>query len=228
MPTTVTMTGPGTTTIVDDVSAVLLANLSPAGLKTPGTPVASLYVAASSLNDIAPMLSDVVKQQKELNANLVLMNQALSTLTAHIGVQTTTAQLSYLDQAKNNQFNQQTTNAALERAELPKTVVTPGDFKTTVVSTVQDVANLELQSQLVSVTQSGLASVQGYAIEQGKWLVEKAFVASGAAGLWNTVKEKWAKLFDPVGESRQKVVDTKAVTRTTLLGVPETQLPPKT
>ncbi len=235
MTTTVTMSGPGTTTIVNDAAAAILAHTTAMNalfnpvqaLKTPGTPATSMYVAASSLNDMAGMMSDLIVETRKTNANLEIMIQTLNALQTSVAVQTTTQQLTYLDQAKNNAFNQATTNAALQRADLPPTQVKSGDFANTVSSTIQEVSVLDLQSKVVTITQQGIASAQNFAVEQGKWLVEKAWVGSGAASLANKVKEAWNKLFNQTENVRTAVVDKKAAVRTTLLGVPEEQLPPK-
>jgi len=235
MTTTVTMSGPGTTTIVNDAAAAILAHTTAMNalfnpvqaLKTPGTPATSMYVAASSLNDMAGMMSDLVVETRAINANLQIMIQTLNALQTSVSIQTTTQQLAYLDQAKNNAFNQATTNAALERAELPPTQVKSGDFANLVSSTIQEVSTLDLQSKVVTITQQGIASAQNFAVEQGKWLIEKAWVGSGAAGLAKKVKDAWDKLFNQTEKVRTAVVDKKAATRTALLGVPEEQLPPK-
>ncbi len=210
---------------IASLTSALTANLSPMGLKTPGTPAATLYVCASSLNDMSSQMVDLVTQTKEINANLQLLIQSVNAMGSAVQLQTTTAQLAYIDQVKNNAFNQQTTNAALKRADLPPTVVTPGALQDMVSQTVADVANLNLQSQVVSATNYGVAAAQGYAIEQSKWLIEKAWVGSGAAGLWNTVKKQWNKLFGAAEEVKGAIAEKKAQVRTNLLGVPESQLP---
>jgi hypothetical protein len=227
------MSGPGTTTIVDDAAAAILAHTTAMNalfnpvqaLKTPGTPASTMYVAASSLNDMSSQMSDLVTQTKDINANLQILIQAINAMGSAVQLQTTTAQLAYIDQVKNNSFNQKTTNAALERANLPPTVVTTGDLQNMVTSTVTDVANLNIQSQVVSATNYGIAAAQGYAIEQSKWLLQKAWVESGAAGIWQTVKKGWNKLFNIAEDTKGAIVEKKAQVRTNLLGVPESQLP---
>lgn len=221
----VTITDAVEVTAINALTTILTNNLSPMGLKTPGTPVSTLYVCASSLNDMSSQMVDLVAQTKEINANLQVLIQAVNSMGSAIQLQTTTAQLAYIDQVKNNSFNQKTTNAALERANLPPTVVTTGDLQNMVTSTVTDVANLNLQSQVVSATNYGIAAAQGYAIEQSKWLIQKAWVGSGAAGLWDSVKKGWNKLFGVAEEVKGAIAEKKAQVRTSLLGVPEAQLP---
>lgn len=72
------------------------------------------------------------------------------------------------DQIKNNKFQQLTTNAALERANLPKTEVKPDDMKTAVVNGFQDISVIRAQSTVISYASNAVtsAATEGLKITQ--------------------------------------------------------------
>lgn len=202
---------------------VLIAQL---GLSTvPGTLLAANAVSAASLNDISSLMSSMLEQQKLINQNLGIITSALTGVSTNIGNGVTTAQLSYLDQAKNNQFNQQTTNDALARAELPPTEVKEGDLQKKVVSTFGDIANFQLQSQVALGTQAGLSYVQGQITSGTTWLMSTAWTTVGGPTLVAKIKKLFG-MADP-NKAKTTLAEANAVVRNKLTGVPQAELPPE-
>lgn len=205
----------------------VMAEFTALAANIPGTPAANIAAMAESLNDISGLLTDVVEQQQEINQNLQLISRSMSRISSNIGMGVTTNQLAYLDQAKNNQFTQQQSNAALERAGLPPTEVKQGDFNTRVTTTIKDVGDLQLQSKVVGLTQDGLDLVQELATDYGSYLIEEALDATGISGLWNQAKEKFNELFPSIADIRKKVAQANAARRATQTGRPNSPLPGK-
>ena len=182
MVTTVTMSGPGTTTIVDDVAAAILAQntLITAQNATLVTMLAAQQAAASNLELCAKKLTSIDNRMKEANAQSVLdSGNAKTMLTGMASIantmqgQATTQKMAYLDQQKNNQFQQATTNASLARGGHPATVVPAPDILATMQSTIQDVTTLNVQIATTNVVSNAIQeSIIGAYETSTKWFAQ--------------------------------------------------------
>lgn len=217
MATTVTMSGPGTTTIVEDAAAAIILQTAAneklwgtAGLAIPGSPISMMQVQAQSLNDMASIMASMMENQKDIAANLSVIQTALAGLTVHVANGVTTSQVAVADQIKNNKFSQQTTNAALERSELPPTVVEPGDLLTTIQTTVSDVTVLKAQTEAASLVETTLTKGMAWTVTQAGDLVTKGWVASGGPELMKKIKA-FFNITDP--EVKKTQAELAAITR---------------
>lgn len=186
MPTTITMTGPGTATLIDDAAAaIILQTLAQeklwgtAGLAIPGSPICMMQVQAQALNDMASLMASMADQQKAMSEKITLIQGAIAGLTGHIASGVTTAQIAATDQINNNKFNQTTTNAALERADLPPTKVTTGDLLATTQKTITDVTEFKGQIYAAGLVESSLSTGITWGVQQGQDLILKGYMAVG-------------------------------------------------
>ena len=207
------------------LTAALEKNLSNAAVTIPGTPAANLAVSAGALNDISTLLSSMYAEQKKMNQALQLITSSLTSVSSNVATGVTTAQLSFLDQTKANKFNQETTNAALERADLPKTVVTKGTLSETVSTTVSDIADLNVQSQVAATTQKGFAFAQGLITDGLAYTYGKASAFVASTGLGKAVTALYDKIF---GKVKEVTVEVNSAARAPFIGQVATKPVPTT
>lgn len=187
----------------------------PTAVNVAGMPAANGAVTAGALNDISMLLTSMLKEQKTLNANLQVLTTSLSAVSTTIATGVTTQQLAYIDQTKNNQFNQQTTNAALQRADLPPTVVAQGDLVEKVKGTVNDISNLQLQSQVATATTQGIVYVQGLTTKGLSWAFGEVSAYIASTGAARAVKGWWESIFPP---AKEIMAEVNSVGRATFIG----------
>jgi len=173
---------------------------------------------------MATLMASMVDQQKQIVESLGIIQFALTGISTNVGQGVTTAQLAYIDQVQQNQFDQATTNAALERAELPPTEVPESKLGETIVKTVDNVSIFQLQSQVASTTTTGITFVQDQVVKGGTWLVSTGWTAAGGPTLVKAVK-KFFKITDP--QLKEKAAEANSVARGKLLGIPQVEAPPE-
>lgn len=224
--------GGGTVTVNDDIAVTALnllnTNLSLLNARIgtpvmPGSLAAASAVQAASLNEISTLLATVVDQQKAMVESLSILQFALTGISTNIGQGVTTSQLAYIDQVKNNQFQQATTNDALERADLPPTEVPDSTLNDTVLKTSNDIKTFQVQSQVASITTTGITYVQEGVVSGGTWLISKGWTLAGGPVLVKKVKA-FFKITDP--QLKEKAVQANATARAKLLGIPQVEVPP--
>lgn len=182
MPTTVVMSGPGTTTIVDDAAAaIILQNgLITAQNATLVSMLAAQQATASNLELCSKTLDAIHKRMMEANAQAVkssgdfkTMLTGMANISNTLTAQATVQKMSYIDQQKNNQFQQATTNASLARGGHPPTVVPPVDIVTTVQATIQDVTMLNAQVKVTNIVTNTIEeSIIGATETSAKWFAQ--------------------------------------------------------
>ena len=236
--TVFTGAGTGTWTYVDDVSVqialltgaveaqtILLEeqflalnlqleqlNFSPAAGAIPGTPAASLQVIASSLNDVATVLASTMDNGAESNGGLRVIATALSGINAQIASGVSTMQLSYADQVHNNEFQQQTTNAALERSGLPPTVVPDEDLQAKITKSITDAGSVKAQTAAIGFIETQLNNALTWTSTTLSVWVGESFVGASAAIAYSTVKG-WLGLTKPQELTKKAVAEAKSITR---------------
>jgi hypothetical protein len=197
-------------------------NFGKAATAIPGSPAAVARMQAQSLNDMTVLLSEIIDQQKKLTASVQVLQSALASVSANVAAGVTTQQLAVADQIKNNQFQQQTTNAALERAELPKTVVLPTDLQTSIQSAVQDTLTVKAQVKTSALVEEQITSAVAWTTTTANNIIANSFIGTAATSAWGTLKG-WLGISDP--PIKETVAEQKATTRGALL-VDPTPIPP--
>jgi hypothetical protein len=130
--------------------AYLDLNFGQAAAQIPGSPAMAQRVLAQNSTDILIVLSNMLKQQQSLVAEVQVIQTALAGISSQVAAGVTTAQVAASDQIKANQFHQQTTNASLKRADLPETEVTDESFLESTKKLVDD--TISFKSQIFSST----------------------------------------------------------------------------
>lgn len=204
MPTTVVMSGPGTTTIVDDAAAAIIEQniLITAQNTTLLAMLAAQQAAAINMGGCWEKLADIEIRMRNSETRAVqdagtmkTVLTGMASIANTLQAQATTQKMAYLDQQKNNQFQQATTNASLARGGHPPTVVPPADIVATVQSTIQDVTMLNAQIATTNVVTNAIQdSIIGAYETSTKWFAQ-TLVGSWLIEEWALVKAKVAYIF---------------------------------
>jgi hypothetical protein len=128
MPSTVTLTGPGTATVTDDAAAEIIAltkSLEAQNLLLIGTPSkpGSLYSIMNGLATITSNLGAVADVSKGLSKALSDLDVALSVMASAQSVQNSLTAALVANQIQTNNFQVAATKEALARTDQPEPVV---------------------------------------------------------------------------------------------------------
>lgn len=199
------------------INSFLVQNLTPAGATAPNTPIAVLRAQALAINDMAVLMAEMIDQQKKLTSTVKVLQSAMGSVSANIAAGVTTQQLVAADQIKNNQFQQQTTNAALVRAELPPTVVQPTAIRASIESAVTDTLVVKSQVKASALVEEQITSAVSWTQTTVTNIVADSFIGSAATSAWTTLKG-WLNITEP--PVKETVAEGKAKVRGTLLADP--------
>lgn len=187
-------------------------NFTPSASAIPGTPAASLQVIASSLNDLATIMASTMEGGNEQTAGLRVIATALAGINSQVASGVSTMQLSYADQLHNNEFQQKTTNAALERSGLPPTVVPEGELVAKIDKGIRDAGTVKAQTTAISFVETQIGNaVTWTTITLTGWVAE-SYIGSTAATAFTSVKQ-WLGLTKPVELTKKQLAEAKSVTR---------------
>jgi len=199
--------------------AYLDLNFGKSATAIPGSPAAVSRMEAQAVNDIAVLLAEMIDQQKKLTASVQVLQSSLGNISANVAAGVTTQQLAVADQIKNNQFQQQTTNAALERAELPPTVVQPTAIKQSIENAVTDTLVVKSQVKASALVEEQITSAVSWTTTTVTNVVANSFIGTAATNAWGTLKG-WLNITEP--KIKETVAEAKAATRNSLLIDPAT------
>jgi hypothetical protein len=139
--------------------------------------VAANQAAAINMGGCWEKLADIELRMRKADARMEVMQTGLAHISNTMADAATTAQMAYLDQVKNNEFQQQTTNASLARGGHPPTVVQPADLLTKLQKNIQEVTILKGEVAATNL-------VSGF-ISDGitkAWTTSYEWVATSAVG----------------------------------------------
>lgn len=130
----------------------------------------------ASINGQTKAVQDLTTATTKISNSVEVLTRAAATIQYTMTQQLTTQQLMAADQIKNNQFQQVTTNAALQRANLPPTEVPRSAYLQQVTNAVQDISIVKAQTFATNLITESLtdAGTKGFTIAQA-WVVESAF-----------------------------------------------------
>jgi len=179
MTTTVTMSGPGTTTIVDDTAAAIIAQNALISAQTAELVllVAATQAAAINMGGCWEKLTDIEIRMRKADARMEVMQTGLASISNTMSDTATTAQMAYLDQVKNNEFQQKTTNASLARGGHPPTVVQPADLLEKLQKNIQEVTILKGEVAATNLVSNFISEGISKA-----WTTSSQWVATSAVG----------------------------------------------
>lgn len=234
MTTIVNQGGPGSWTITDDAATAipaalalltaqltalngfLISNIGPSSVVSPGTIGAAQKVQASSLKDISATLSTISQNLDEATSQLQLLQSAIGTLTSHVADMSVTQKLGVIDQVKNNNFQQQATNASLQRSGFPTVTVQQQDVLTTIKSNVNDLSIMDAETKAASLIENAITSATSRIATYLTSYVENSFIGVEAAALWTQLKA-WLATIMPDKTAQQVAVQTNAQKNTVLV-----------
>jgi hypothetical protein len=253
MTTTVTMSGPGSTVIVDDAAlaittaaASITAAIAAAtaaqttaqqaiwgapGGKIPGTGAALLSGLVMAQQQTNANLTTLLAKLNETNTALAKVSQSIehvvegsASISYNLNKIVTTQQLAAADQIKNNKFQQTTTNNALIDAGKPATEVPPAAMQAQVKGAVKDIASIKTEVGTATLLEQGVDE----AAQQAKKMAEKLL----GQPFTDWIKSTWdsfvaAKIFtSPTGPAKAVAdqTDRKLISVNTLTPPPSQDL----
>jgi hypothetical protein len=219
---TVTIPFPGGTATMADSTAVAITAQTlalitaneklwgPPALAIPGSPACLMQVQAQALNDMSSLMASMLESQKDIKNNIALVQGAIAGMTGHVANGVTTMQIAATDQINNNKFSQNTTNAALKRADLPPTEVTPEDLLATTQKTITNVTEFKGQVYAAGLVEGALSTGIAWGVQQGQDLIVKGYMAAGGEKI-NAGFKKLLQAFSP--PAKAQVAETAASLR---------------
>jgi len=189
-------------------------NFSPNASEIPGTPAASLQVIAGALNDLANIMASTMDSASEQTAGLRIIATALAGINSQEAASVSTQQLAFADQLHNNEFQQMTTNAALERSDLPPTVVPDTGLTDKINKGISDSGIIKAQTTAIGFVETQIGdAVRWTTITLTGWVAE-SYIGTFAAQRVLAVKE-WLGITKKEELSKKKIAEGKSITRST-------------
>jgi hypothetical protein len=171
-------------------------NFSPAGVETPGTPISVLAAQGAALNHMSSMMASMMKTQSEMATKLTGVQVGLAQVSSQVAAGVTTSQIHLAETIKNNKFQQQTTNAALERSGIEPTVVTPASLTATITDTINTVGPVKAAMAATNLVEQGIGSAISWTSTTVTNLIAESYIGTAAANAFTTVKG-WINLTKP-------------------------------
>lgn len=156
---------------------------SAASTASPGGLVAAVTAGSATQAQLLEAMNAQTKAIDEMSLAIGKVAASIETITtAAANIQYTmnqqlvTSQIVASDQINNNKFQQQTTNAALARADLPETKVEPDDMKTSIATAVENVSVVQAQAAATSYITDSISkgATEGLRIST-EWVASTAF-----------------------------------------------------
>lgn len=183
-------------------TAMLEKQFGPASSKIPGSLTASSAGSLALLNYVYNEITNLTQAVDDLNVAIAdiskeinVGNRGLANISTTMTKQLTTQQVALVDQIKNNQFQQASTNAALADAGKPAVVVPKQSFQDNVKTTVQEVTEIKGSIAVAGWVEGFLTETVTEAnAELLKWTAETE-IGKGAIKLWADLKAKATTIF---------------------------------
>ena len=154
--------------------------------------VAAVTAGSATQSQILNAINAQTKAINELSlavgkvaASVESITNAAANIQVTMTQQLTTQQLQAADQIKNSKFQQQTTNAALKRADLPETVVAPDEMKKSISNAVTDIGVIKAQTAATSYLTDTISETSARALK-----ISTEWIASTAFAKW--IKDEYA------------------------------------
>lgn len=192
-------------------------NFSPAGLMTPGTPIAVLAAQGKALNNMSSMMASMMQTQSEIAAKLAGVQVGLAQVSSQVAAGVTTSQVHLAETIKNNKFQQQTTNAALERSGIEPTVVAPTALGDTITDTVNTVGPIKAAMAATNLVEQSITSAVSWTTTTVGNMISESFIGSAAASAFTTVKG-WLGITKPDETVKKAAAEASALAAKATLG----------
>jgi hypothetical protein len=139
--------------------------------------LAAQQASAINMGGCWEKLADIEIRMRKADVRMEVMQTGLASISNKMADAATTAQMAYLDQVKNNEFQQQTTNASLARGGHPPTVVQPADLLTKLQKNIQEVTILKGEVAATNLVSGFISDGISKA-----WTTSYQWVATSAVG----------------------------------------------
>jgi hypothetical protein len=176
------------------LNSTVAFNTGPLGSRSPGTLSASLNAMSRSLINLSNNSASILEKQGELVSAIGSVQTSVSRVSSTINAGVTTQQMALSDQIQNNKFQQLTTNAALERADLPPTEVPAQALSEKVQETIDTVGELKTQVFAAGIVERGLTEAITWTATTVQNNIAETYIGAGAASAWGTLKGWLAKV----------------------------------
>jgi len=155
-----------------------------------GSFMSCVRAQAQAINDIATMQADMLESHQQIAAGLTTLASVLSGISGQVSTLATTQVMAVADQINNNKFQQQTTNAALKRSDLPETVVPADSLSKTFKDTAASVTSFKAQVGAANLVQNGITESFAYGQTLATQYLKDTFV-----GTWGNNVKSFFKSF---------------------------------
>lgn len=192
--------GPGGgTVVVDDTIAVAaiaeLTTLITAQNVTLVLMLEAQQAAAINMGGCWEKLADIEIRMRKQYAQMEVLQTGMANMSNHMADAATTAQMAYLDQTKNNEFQQQTTNASLARGGHPPTVVQPADLLAKLQKNIQEVTILKGEVAATNLVSNFITDGITKAYTTAYSWVASTAIGTGISGFFTLIEVKVAYVF---------------------------------
>ena len=181
-----------------------------------GSPAAINQVAASSLNDVADVMSSMLTNQNEMTAAVQRIQLALAGVAGAVGEGVATNQILASSTMKKHQKETAETEAAITASGREPTTQTPTDFQTKITETINEASTISVQAKASGFVNRSIGS----AIEKTYNFADDQVLGPAA----EFIKKQWTELIGtkvtkPADTTKSAAVAKKTITRTGKLGL---------
>lgn len=190
-----------------------------------GSFMSVLTAQAQAINDIASMQSDMLTAHQAIATNLTAIASVLTGMSGQMAAAVTTQQMAVSDQIRNNKFQQQTSNAALKRSDLPETVVSSDSLVATFKTNVTDTVSFKTQIAGANLVQSGITESIAYGQTLAVQYLKDTFIGTWG-GQIKSFFQGFIKTTQTEVENKKKVLEANAAKRgSKLIYIPPPSVP---
>jgi hypothetical protein len=183
-------------------NTLLVNNLTPLGIATPGTPVAIWSAQAETLSMIQEMLEEMNDRMEEMSVQQTNIEKrmedqtkGMATMVHFAAEQATTQQMQYIQTVKHYEFAEKTTNDALVAVGKPPTMVTPQAILTKIQANIQDLSILKAEQTVTNTIFTKITeTINAAYVTAETWYLSSA-VGTFIAEKWGLLKAKVKSLF---------------------------------
>jgi hypothetical protein len=176
----------------------------------------ALQAAAINMGGCWEKLADIEIRMRKFDARMEIMQTGMAHISNTLSETATTQQMAYLDQTKNNEFQQQTTNASLARAGHPPTVVQPQDLLVKLQKNIEDTTILKGEVMATNLVSNFITDGIGEAYKTSYEWVATSAVGVALTGIFTMLETKVSYVFskefikDAIDFSERQVQKIKA------------------
>lgn len=229
---TVTIPFPGgTATMTDSTAAAIVLQtgafekaFGSTGLTVPFSAINIMRVQADCLNNISSLMISMIAQQEKTTAAINGLKTAVAGISTHVASGVSIAEMNFTASTKHAAFQEQTTQDALKRADLPPTVVPPVDVVARIKENIGDLGMIKAQMWSANLVEENLAQATGYLSTVIGDFVKESFVGQAATAAQESAT-LWLKATFPSLFAKKVAAEAKSQLNATLVGI-GTGLPP--